>query len=72
MANQGAKKRKDENAPHMANLLRLIIGYNVAFILVRMILYYSSFTWKHWVGLILTSLAYGIPYKQLASMAKPS
>ena len=46
--------------------------YQVAYILVRMIFYHSSFTWKHWIGLILTSLAYAIPYKQLASMAKPS
>uniref|UniRef100_A0A803KQ62 Transmembrane protein 208 n=1 Tax=Chenopodium quinoa TaxID=63459 RepID=A0A803KQ62_CHEQI len=72
MANQGAKKRKEENARHMSNLLRLIIGCNVAYILVRMVFYYSSFTWKHWIGLILTSLAYAMPYKQLASMAKPA
>ncbi|XP_057534690.1 uncharacterized protein LOC130813027 [Amaranthus tricolor] len=72
MANQGAKKRKEENARHMSKLLRIIIGCNVAYILVRMIFYHSSFTWKHWIGLILTSLAYAIPYKQLASMAKPS
>ncbi|CAO2840584.1 unnamed protein product [Amaranthus hypochondriacus] len=72
MANQGAKKRKEENARHMSKLLRIIIGCNVAYILVRMIFYHSSFTWKHWIGLILTSLAYAIPYKQLANMAKPS
>lgn len=72
MANQGAKKRKEENARHMSNLLRLIIGCNVVYILVRMVFYYSSFTWKHWIGLILTSLAYAMPYKQLASMAKPA
>ncbi|KNA20127.1 hypothetical protein SOVF_055280 [Spinacia oleracea] len=72
MANQGAKKRKEENARHMSNILRLIIGCNVAYILLRMIFYHSSFTWKHWVGLILTSLAYAMPYKQLASMAKPA
>ncbi|RWW16287.1 hypothetical protein BHE74_00013228 [Ensete ventricosum] len=29
MANQGAKKRKEENRKHMANLLRLIIASNV-------------------------------------------
>ncbi|EXB94883.1 hypothetical protein L484_022991 [Morus notabilis] len=28
MANQGAKKRKEENARHMANLRRLIIACN--------------------------------------------
>jgi hypothetical protein len=31
MANQGAKKRKEENARHMANLRRLIIACNVFF-----------------------------------------
>ncbi|KAL2898035.1 hypothetical protein RDABS01_039817 [Bienertia sinuspersici] len=97
MANQGAKKRKEENARHMSNLLRLIIGCNplrmssfaaaaaeyvsfaaaaddviVAYILVRMGFYYSSLSWKHLIGLILTSIAYGIPYKQLASMANPT
>lgn len=29
MANQGAKKRKEENARHMKTLLRLIIASNV-------------------------------------------
>jgi len=32
---------------------------------------HSSFTWKHWIGLMLTSAAYFLPYKQLVSMAKP-
>ncbi|GLT80455.1 hypothetical protein SLA2020_518940 [Shorea laevis] len=72
MANQGAKKRKEENARHMANLRRLIIGCNVIHVVVRLLIFHSTFTWKHWVGLILTSAAYMIPYQQLAQMAKPS
>ncbi|XP_023522144.1 transmembrane protein 208 homolog [Cucurbita pepo subsp. pepo] len=72
MANQGAKKRKEENARHMANLRRLIIACNVIYILVRMLIFHSSFTWKHWVGLIVTSAAYFIPYNQLAKMADPT
>ncbi|KAJ0967142.1 hypothetical protein J5N97_024059 [Dioscorea zingiberensis] len=72
MANQGAKKRRDENKQHMANLLRLIIACNVVYVLVRMLIFHSSFTWKHWIGLFVTSLAYGISYQQLANMAKPS
>lgn len=32
MANQGAKKRKDENARHMARLRRIIIACNVLFL----------------------------------------
>ncbi|KAL3829204.1 hypothetical protein ACJIZ3_018006 [Penstemon smallii] len=72
MANQGAKKRREENIRHMKNLLRLIIASNVIYLVVRMGIFYSSFTWKHWVGLILTSLAYVIPYQQLSAMAKPA
>ncbi|XP_051143394.1 uncharacterized protein LOC127259818 [Andrographis paniculata] len=72
MANQGAKKRKEENARHMKNLLRLIIASNVIYLVIRIGFFYSSFTWKHWMGLILTTAAYVIPYQQLAAMAKPS
>ncbi|GAB2293169.1 hypothetical protein Dimus_027377 [Dionaea muscipula] len=72
MANQGAKKRKEENARHMSNLLRLIIACNVIYIVVRALILYSSFTWKHWIGLILTTAAYVLPYQQLANMAKPT
>lgn len=72
MANQGAKKRKEENSRHMANLRRLIIACNVIFVLVRLVIFHSSFTWKHWIGLILTSVAYFIPYRQLAAMASPA
>ncbi|MFQ6670518.1 hypothetical protein Gotur_035404 [Gossypium turneri] len=72
MANQGAKKRKEENTRHMANLRRLIIACNVVYVLVRMLIFHSSFTWKHWVGLLLTSVAYFIPYQQLSQVAKPA
>lgn len=40
--------------------------------MIRAGVFYSTFTWKHWAALILTSAAYIIPYKQLAQMAKPS
>ncbi|KAJ7955701.1 Transmembrane protein [Quillaja saponaria] len=72
MANQGAKKRKEENARHMARLRQIIIACNVIYIFVRAMIFNSTFTWKHWVGLILTSLAYVIPYQQLAAMANPT
>ncbi|KAK6944300.1 SRP-independent targeting protein 2/TMEM208 [Dillenia turbinata] len=72
MANQGAKKRREENSRHMARLLRIIITCNVIYVLVRMLIFHSSFTWKHWVGLVFTSLAYAIPYQQLSAMAKPA
>lgn len=42
------------------------------YVVLRMGVFYSSFTWKHLLGLILTSLAYVIPYQQLAAMAKPA
>ncbi|KAK9275543.1 hypothetical protein L1049_022810 [Liquidambar formosana] len=72
MANQGAKKRKEENSRHMKKILRLIIACNVMYVFVRMLLFHSTFTWKHWIGLVLTSLAYTIPYQQLAAMANPT
>ncbi|MED6222796.1 hypothetical protein PIB30_067850 [Stylosanthes scabra] len=72
MANQGAKKRKEENARHMARIRQVIIACNVIYVLVRMLFFHSTFTWKHWIGLIVTSLAYFIPYKQLDKMATPS
>lgn len=56
----------------MTNLRHLIIACNVVYVLVRILILHSSFTWKHWVGLVLTSLAYAIPYKQLDQMAKPT
>ena len=37
-----------------------------------MLIFHSSFTWKNWVGLLLTSVAYFFPYQQLAQMAKPA
>lgn len=37
-----------------------------------MFFYYSTFTWKHWIGLVVTSLAYYVPYQQLDKMATPS
>lgn len=37
-----------------------------------MVIFHSTLTWKHWVGLILTSAAYAIPYQQLFAMAKPT
>ncbi|KAF6157882.1 hypothetical protein GIB67_015198 [Kingdonia uniflora] len=145
MANQGAKKRKEENSRHMAKLLRIIIACNsckallkmirgaaftldskssrgcksvgmvwssvpgavlggyllapglmvqllevyvsggfaclvsrlflilhVIYVMVRLFYFHSTFTWKHWVGLIVTSIGYAIPYQQLAKMANPS
>ncbi|WJX65007.1 hypothetical protein P8452_49715 [Trifolium repens] len=72
MANQGAKKRKEENIRHMARIRRIIIACNVIYVVIRMLIFHSSFTWKHWVGLVVTSLAYYFPYQQLAKMANPS
>ncbi|XP_058113954.1 uncharacterized protein LOC131256887 isoform X1 [Magnolia sinica] len=44
----------------------------VIYVVVRMLFFHSTFTWKHWVGLIVTSVAYAIPYQQLAKMANPT
>ncbi|KAG5559597.1 hypothetical protein RHGRI_009211 [Rhododendron griersonianum] len=72
MANQGAKKRKEENSRHMKNLLRLIIACNVIYLVVRAGIFHSTFKWKQWVGFMLTFFAYIIPYQQLATMANPA
>ncbi|CAN6461747.1 unnamed protein product [Victoria cruziana] len=56
----------------MQNLLRLIVACNAIYVLVRLLIFHSSFTWKHWIGLLVTSMAYGLPYQQLSLMAKPS
>ncbi|XP_077238213.1 transmembrane protein (DUF788) [Tasmannia lanceolata] len=72
MANQGAKKRKEQNHRHMNNLFRLILLCNVVFFLVRVVIFHSTMTWKHWVGLLVTSMAYALPYQQLAKMANPT
>lgn len=44
----------------------------VIYVLVRLLIFHSSFTWKHWIGLIVTSAAYFIPYNQLDKMANPT
>ncbi|CAI8611312.1 unnamed protein product [Vicia faba] len=72
MANQGAKKRKEENARHMARIRQIIIACNVIYVVIRMLIFHSSITWKHFIGLAVTSLAYYFPYQQLAKMANPS
>ncbi|PSS21058.1 Transmembrane protein [Actinidia chinensis var. chinensis] len=72
MANQGAKKRKEENSRHMKNLLRLIIACNVIYLVVRAGIFRSTFNWRHWLGFMMTCFAYIVPYLQLASMAKPA
>ncbi|KAM0846187.1 hypothetical protein ACQ4PT_053355 [Festuca glaucescens] len=71
MANQGAKKIVEKNKQRMDLLWRIILGSNIFYIVVRMAIMYSSFTWKHWFGLVVTSAAYFLSYKQLASMTKP-
>ncbi|KAJ1410310.1 SRP-independent targeting protein [Sesbania bispinosa] len=72
MAKQGAKKRKEENIRHMTRLRYIIIACNVIYVLIRMLIFHSTFTWKHWIGLVVTSVAYLIPYQQLDKMATPA
>lgn len=72
MANQAAKKRRDENVRHIRFLQRLILASNAIYVLVRLLILHSSFSWKHWIGLFFTSGAYKLTYDQLAGMAKPT
>lgn len=56
----------------MKKLFHIIIACNAIYVLVRLLIFHSTFTWKHWVGLVVTSFAYWFPYQQLAKMANPS
>lgn len=44
MANQGAKKRKEENARHMARIRHIIIACNVLFLNIRSLWLQFQFT----------------------------
>lgn len=48
MANQGAKKRKEENARHMKTLLRLIIASNVHLNLTSRSVFFFIFSPNFW------------------------
>ncbi|CAI5518055.1 unnamed protein product [Closterium sp. Naga37s-1] len=70
MANKGAKKRKEENEKHMNRLQKLIVTVNAIYILVRLSLFFASFTWRHWIGLVITTFAYKTCFDQIASLAE--
>ncbi|GAQ87967.1 hypothetical protein KFL_003900070 [Klebsormidium nitens] len=72
MANQGAKKRKEENERRIRLLQQLIGGANVAFILVRLVAFYSSTSWKIWLAFALSSFAYYYCYQAIAYAAAPT
>ncbi|XP_024518045.1 transmembrane protein 208 [Selaginella moellendorffii] len=72
MANQGAKKRKEENEKHIQWLRNLILVSNAIHILVRILLLRSSVSWRHFFRLLLSSAAYKLSYSQLQKMAQPS
>jgi hypothetical protein len=72
MANQGAKKRKEENEKHMRMLWNLILICNAIYVVLRLGVRYRSVSWKHGLGLCVTSAAYKLVYDQLAAMAKAS
>lgn len=56
----------------MKNILYVIIVCNVIYLVIRAGVMHSSFGWKHWIGLIFTSLAYLLPYQQLNVMSRPT
>lgn len=72
MANQGAKKRKEENEKHLKMLQKVIGGANVIFILFRLMFRFSSSSWRHWSSLVFTSAIYSTLYDQIRRMAIPS
>lgn len=72
MANQGPKKRKEENEKHMKRLQQLIVTVSAIHILVRLSIFFSSFTWRHWVGLVISTLVYKTAFDQIARLAEPT
>lgn len=56
---------------HTTSSLYVVFVLQAIYVVVRMGIMHSSFTWKHWIGLMVTSAAYFFPYNQLSSMAKP-
>eukprot|EP00316_Scyphosphaera_apsteinii_P022466 CAMPEP_0119312478 /NCGR_PEP_ID=MMETSP1333-20130426/26631_1 /TAXON_ID=418940 /ORGANISM="Scyphosphaera apsteinii, Strain RCC1455" /LENGTH=153 /DNA_ID=CAMNT_0007317107 /DNA_START=66 /DNA_END=527 /DNA_ORIENTATION=- len=58
MANDGAKKRTIKNNTLLRWHLYAIFGCNAAYILYRMLLYWSSFSNWHVAGLLLIIMAY--------------
>eukprot|EP00897_Mesotaenium_endlicherianum_P007622 jgi/Mesen1/6889/ME000353S05908 len=71
MANAGAKKRKEENERRLKSLLRVVLIANGLYLVLRLGVFYSSFKWQHWLGLLITSAAYSFCYGQISTMAKP-
>eukprot|EP00245_Coleochaete_scutata_P000129 TRINITY_DN10138_c0_g1_i1.p1 TRINITY_DN10138_c0_g1~~TRINITY_DN10138_c0_g1_i1.p1 ORF type:complete len:176 (+),score=28.86 TRINITY_DN10138_c0_g1_i1:52-579(+) len=72
MANQGAKKRKEENERQIKFLLYVILGATAWFVLGRMVLFWSSTSWRHWFALALASTSYKLCFDQLSYMATAS
>ncbi|CAM6098723.1 unnamed protein product [Calypogeia fissa] len=72
MANQGAKKRLAENKRHVKKLALIVIGANVIYILVRMVLFSTSTSWKHFIGMSFTSAVYYVTYEWLKDLANGS
>lgn len=50
MANQAAKKRKAENEAIMRRLQITLLGVNLFYFLIRILLYYSSFGYLHMIA----------------------
>ncbi|KAL2603171.1 hypothetical protein R1flu_025951 [Riccia fluitans] len=72
MANAGAKKRREENLKHMRFLQILVLAANGVYILGRVVIFSSSVTWKHYVGMMLTSGAYQLSYNWIKDLSLPT
>ncbi|CAI7849235.1 unnamed protein product, partial [Closterium sp. NIES-54] len=40
------------------------------YILVRLSLFFASFMWRHWIGLVITTFAYKTCFDQIALLAE--
>ncbi|BBN17117.1 hypothetical protein MPTK1_7g12130 [Marchantia polymorpha subsp. ruderalis] len=72
MANQGAKKRREENLKHMKNLALVVLCSNAIYILGRIVIFNSSVTWKHYIGMIATSGVYHVTYNWIKDLSLPT
>ncbi|GBG68991.1 hypothetical protein CBR_g3690 [Chara braunii] len=72
MANQGAKKRKDENDRHLAWLRKLVIIASAVHMVFRFAVFHASLSWLNWVGLALSLAAYKLCYGGIAYLAQPT
>ncbi|KAK9843173.1 hypothetical protein WJX74_008016 [Apatococcus lobatus] len=72
MANQGAKRKLEQNKRRLRTLLQLIAVANVVYIVFRLFVFSSTRQTRHSVFLVVTSLMYFFCYRGLQLAADPA